>query len=87
MRTPDPCAPRSVTFNALMIVKRIRDPREALDPGRLFAGAGAFTDDDLRSAFLLYNSQRPKVTVTAGEPAPQPRGVRGLVRRWFGGTP
>ena len=35
--------------------KRIKDPKEALNPKMLFQKLNHFSDDDLMNAFVLYN--------------------------------
>lgn len=42
-------------YNELMRFKRIRDPKQALEPGQLFSKINEFSDDDLLNAFVLYN--------------------------------
>jgi len=48
-------------YNELMLHRRIRDPKVALDPGNLFTRLSEFTDDDLGYAFHVYNKIRRKV--------------------------
>jgi hypothetical protein len=42
-------------YNELMGFKRIKDPKEALNPKMLFQKLNHFSDDDLMNAFVLYN--------------------------------
>jgi hypothetical protein len=51
--------------NALMLHKRIRDPKVALRSAFLFENLRSTTDADLRAAFVAYNAFRHRVTVSA----------------------
>jgi len=42
-------------YNELMGYKKIRDPKEALNPKLLFQNLSKFSDDDLIYALILYN--------------------------------
>lgn len=46
---------------ALMKVRKVRDPQIALRPGGFFSSGSDYSSEDLRSAFLIYNSTFPKV--------------------------
>ncbi len=70
-------------FNALMQVKRIRDPAMALRSDLLFERPGAATETDLRRAFVLYNSRHPKVRLTPAPAAERPARLRSVLARWF----
>jgi hypothetical protein len=50
-------------YNELMLHKNIRDPRRALDPGRLFTELTTFSDSDLTRAFRSYNQIRTKLVL------------------------
>lgn len=52
-------------YNALMLHKRIRDPKVALRSALLFENLPSYSDADLRAAFVAYNAFRHRVTVTA----------------------
>jgi hypothetical protein len=68
----------------LMLNKGIRDPGVALDIGRFFAGHSAYTDEDLREAFVRYNALKQRVKVHVPPPAPAAGGFRQKLRRLFG---
>ncbi len=53
--------PPTVFYNELMLHKNIREPRVALDSGRLFSHLSEFSDADLIHAFRTYNQIRTKV--------------------------
>ena len=63
-------------YHELMIRRRVRDPRLALTPALLWDGLEAFSDAELRDAFIAYNALRQRVTL---------RPVDGPARR--GGIP
>ena len=48
-------------YNELMHLLENRDPETALNPGRLFANANDFTDEQLAQAFLVYNKHWNRV--------------------------
>ncbi|MGE5679584.1 MAG: hypothetical protein ACM34K_01770 [Bacillota bacterium] len=48
-------------YDVLMRVKKIRDPKIALNSGLLFENFGEFSDQDLGSAFLFYNKLWKKI--------------------------
>ena len=48
-------------YNELVMSLGIRDPRIALDHARLFNETASFSDDDLRAAFVRYNSAFRKI--------------------------
>jgi hypothetical protein len=50
-------------YNELMLHKKIRDPRTALDSKLLFRDLQQYTDEDLASAFQTYNKLKSKVSV------------------------
>ncbi|MHB8580908.1 MAG: hypothetical protein ACYDA4_13780 [Ignavibacteriaceae bacterium] len=47
--------PLSNFYNHLMLVKKIRDPKIALQPNLFFSKLDSFENVDLKAAFLLYN--------------------------------
>lgn len=47
--------PVSNFYSTLILVKRIRDPKIALQPNSLFSRLDEFSDEDIISAFVLYN--------------------------------
>ncbi len=51
-------------YNELMLHKNIRDPKIALQSKGFFREIENYSDHDLRSAFIVYNKLRPKVTIT-----------------------
>jgi hypothetical protein len=73
-------------YNELMLQKKIRDPKIALDARRLFAELDTYSDADLTRAFVTYNQIRSKVRVEGLlEPdRPAKRSVAGLFRSLFG---
>lgn len=74
-------------YNELMLHKGIRDPQVALDTHRLFSDLASFSDDDMTSAFQMYNQLHRKVDFDkplALEPARRAtwwRKVRGALKR------
>ncbi len=50
-------------YNALMLHRRIRDPKVALRSALLFENLRSYTDADLRAAFVAYNAFRHRVSV------------------------
>lgn len=42
-------------YNELMRFKRMKDPKQALNPKLMFEKLNEFTDDELMNAFVLYN--------------------------------
>lgn len=48
-------------YNELMLHRRIRDPKIALDAQLLFSSLGEYSDGDLTAAFVAYNALRPKI--------------------------
>jgi hypothetical protein len=72
-------------YNEIMLVKGIRDPAIALNSSKLFEEPDRFTDDDLRAAFVAYNTTRQRVEITPPAAGDRPGGFRRLMRRMFGG--
>jgi hypothetical protein len=70
--------------NELMLCKGIRDPKVALDIGQFFIGQAAYTNGDLREAFIRYNAIRRRVKVRTPLPAPAPGGFFQGLKRLFG---
>lgn len=68
--------------NELMLVKRIRDPKVALESALFFRDLVRYSDDDLRAAFVAYNRLRPRVDVH-DVPSHQTRALRSLLRRFL----
>ena len=73
-------------YNEIMLLKGIRDPEIALHSALLFTEPGRFTDEDLRSAFIAYNTIRQRVEIAPPAPEAEQGGIRGVVRRLFGGS-
>jgi hypothetical protein len=73
-------------YSELMKRKGIRDPKIALDVKRLFTHLDSFKDEELRAAFIAYNEQKPKVTVTASMPPQRKRGWKEFVSKLWGST-
>jgi hypothetical protein len=48
-------------YNELMLHKKIRDPKIALDSNRMFTDLPRYKDDDLTYAFMTYNALKTKV--------------------------
>jgi hypothetical protein len=69
-------------YNELMVHKRIRDPRVALAPARLFEDLDRHSDIDLRSAFVSSNAMTRRVVVDSVQREPEPK-FRTLLRHWF----
>ena len=46
-----------------MIVKKIRDPKIALQPNLFFSKLESFEDMDLKAAFLLYNEDFRRINI------------------------
>lgn len=74
------CRPIPVTnfHNGLMLVKKIRDPKVALDTGSLFERLEEYADEDLAAAFAAYNRLHAKVDL-AGAALPGARRRRGIL--------
>lgn len=70
--------------NELMLVRGIRDPGVALDVGKFFAGHAAYSDDDLRKAFVRYNGPRQRVAVQSRPSTPSAAGLFQTLKRLFG---
>lgn len=64
-------------YNELMLHKKIRDPKIALDAKRLFTELDSYSDTDLTHAFLTYNALRAKVHI-AGIIEPVQKGRQSL---------
>ena len=73
-------------YNEIMLLKGIRDPAVALDSSLLFTEGERFADEDLRAAFIAYNTTRQRVEISPPAPEDHPAGIRGLVRRLVGGS-
>lgn len=73
--------PISGFYNELVIAKRIRDPKVALNHRLLFTQAALFNDADIVEAFVRYNVLYRKVNVGVFDPPPQ---RQTLLKRLFG---
>ncbi|HSD62889.1 MAG TPA: hypothetical protein VLB50_03790 [Ignavibacteriaceae bacterium] len=60
-------------YNELMGYKRIKDPKEALNPGLLFIKLNNYSDIDLLNAFVLYNKYMRRFSVDFSKYLLQPR--------------
>ena len=74
--------PVTTYYNALMLLKGIRDPAVSLHARLLFDGPGTYSDNDLRQAFLNYNAVRPKVAVRVPVLQRKESIWRSLLQRW-----
>jgi hypothetical protein len=71
--------------NELMLHLRIRDPKIVHAPKDFYRGHAAYGDNDLRAAFVRYNSVWKKATLREGDlPAEETR-ARGGIRKLFTG--
>jgi len=70
-------------YNALMLHKRIRDPKVALRSALLFEDLRSYTDADLRAAFVRYNRFRHRVSVTPPPEEERPSGFWSAVKSIF----
>jgi hypothetical protein len=50
-------------YNELMRFKRVKDPKEALNPKLLFQNLTEFSDDELINAFVLYNKYMRRFSI------------------------
>lgn len=73
--------PATAFYHELMAVRRVRDPRIALQTTLLFEGTDAPSENELREAFLAYNRERRRVVVSETAKPERPRGV---LRRLIG---
>jgi hypothetical protein len=67
-------------YNALMIRNQVRDPEIVLDSHRLFTDMGSYSDDDLRNAFIMYNTVKRRVDIHPEPHRPSERSLATLVR-------
>jgi hypothetical protein len=58
-------------YNELMFLRKVRDPKIAFNPRRLFTDLDAFRDSDLTAAFRTYNMIRTKVAIDDDIAVPQ----------------
>lgn len=58
--------------NELMVHRRVRDPRVALRPDRFFDELDRYSDEDLRAAFVAYNTVRRRVRLAERPPIARP---------------
>lgn len=59
-------------YNELMGFKRIKDPKEALNPRLLFQKLNDFSDDDLINAFIFYNKYMRRFSIDFSKYLKQP---------------
>lgn len=71
--------------NELMLHLRIRDPKIVHAPKEFFGMQRSYRDEDLRSAFLRYNSVWRKVLLQEEEPPAPAAGAAGGFRKLFSG--
>ena len=76
--------PVTNVHNELMLYKGIRDPKIALNIGQFFTGHAVYSDDDLREAFVRYNSLRHRVEVQPRPSGPPSRGLFQVLKKFFG---
>lgn len=69
-------------YNELMLFKRIRDPKIALQSSLLFAELDRYSDADLRAAFVAYNRLHPRADINKVA-APHYSGALGSLFRRF----
>ena len=68
-------------YNELMLLRRVRDPAIALRSDLLFRGGDSLSDEDLRAAFVAYNTLLPKVRIPSGPPPARREGILARLRR------
>ena len=71
-------------YNELMLHKNIRDPKTALNAKLLFQNLHAYSDEDLRSAFVSYNRLKHRVLLVDALPVPQSTGIVAYLETLFG---
>lgn len=71
-------------YNELMLVKNIRDPQIALHSHLLFEDLMSYSESDLRSAFVAYNTIKRRVSIVNTPPPPKPRGGFSLLKNLLG---
>ncbi len=67
--------PATAFYHDVMAVRRVRDPRIALQTNLLFEGGMEIPDADLRAAFLAYNVQRRRLFIRDADAASERRGL------------
>lgn len=70
-------------YNEVMLEKKIRDPKVALNPNMLFDAFGSYSDAELRGAFIAYNSFKRRVDIAAPLPGMAPTGLTALLKRFL----
>jgi len=70
-------------YNELMLHKGIRDPARALASSLLWRDLSAYSDADLRAAFIAYNRVKHRVEVVPGPVVPPRRGIGSLLKKFF----
>ncbi len=74
-------------YNELMRFKRIKDPKEALNPRLMFAKQEEFSDNDLINAFVLYNKYMRRFSIDFSRylnqdvPVSRPKSIKDLFRK------
>jgi hypothetical protein len=71
-------------YNELMLTKQIRDPAVALRSQLLFESHRAYTDGDLKAAFVAYNAVKRRVDVRPASEPSRRRGVAAILHNLFG---
>jgi hypothetical protein len=69
--------------NELMLQRQVRDPRQALAPALLFDQLPAYTDEELRAAFVAYNASRRRVEVQSVPARAPARGFLGWLQSFL----
>ncbi len=70
-------------YNELMLHKNIRDPKIVLNSSLFFQDLDVYGDEDLRTAFIVYNKLRRRVSVLEQEPLPRKTGIRTVLKELF----
>ncbi len=73
--------------NALMLHKRVRDPRVALRPLLLIENLDRYSDGDLRAAFVAYNASKHRVDIALPPPVTERGGLRRLLTKLLSRKP
>ncbi len=71
-------------YNELMLHKSIRDPKIALKSSLFFHDLDRYSDEDVRVAFIAYNTLKRRVSVVETPPATKEKSVAAFLRTWFG---
>ncbi len=70
-------------YNELMLHKRIRDPKIALNSDLFFDDVEKYSDDELKAAFVAYNRVKKRVKVMAEESENESKGLKARLRSLF----